>query len=52
MCVSVRGPDYKEGKSYTATLLAPSRGASAPKTLGECLPKPKSPAKGGRGGGR
>lgn len=42
-CAAVKGADYKEGKSYTVTLLAaPARGGE-PKTLAECLPKPKGP---------
>jgi len=46
VCTPVKGPDYKEGKSYAASLLQqPTRGAAAPKTLGECLPKPKGPPK-------
>lgn len=46
MCTAVKGSDYRDGKSYTAALLQqPSRGAAAPKTLGECLPKPKGPPK-------
>lgn len=49
VCAAVKGPDYREGRSYTATLLAPPRGGGAgeAKTLADCLPKPKSPAKGG-----
>jgi hypothetical protein len=44
-----KGPDYQGGRSYTASLLPrASRGPTAaapPKTLGECLPKPKGPPK-------
>jgi hypothetical protein len=46
VCAPVKGPDYKEGKSYTASLLQhSSRAPGPPKTLAECLPKPKGPPK-------
>jgi hypothetical protein len=46
VCAPVKGPDFKEGKSYMAALLQQgSRGAAAPKTLADCLPKPKGPPK-------
>lgn len=46
-CTPVKGQEYKEGRSYQPSLLQrPARGgAGAPKTLEECLPKPKGPPK-------
>lgn len=46
VCAPVKGSDYKEGKSYQVSLLQQSaRSGQLPKTLGECLPKPKGPPK-------